>query len=258
MNRSSTDPSNINPKTIINVVEDGGAGHSLVAISENVFDRKKLAEWRRHLDHMTFYGGTTSFGDIPREQAWFYDGGGNFGDRVHWKDKHNDRWISRNYSDVLRDIQSQVQTYHDEFVFGGVIGDLPGIRHDTFDSCLINKYRGLGDSIKPHRDSETVFGNNPSVAILSIGCTREIVFQRILYNKSRLNSIKRDQAFDGQQTIRITMPSGSILFMGGETQKYYSHEIKKVNVDPVSSKKHVDREDFVRYSLTFRQYVGHD
>lgn len=239
------------PEIIIQV--DEGAGYSVVAIAKNVFGCDEIMAWRRHLDQMRFYGGKTSFGDIPREQAWFYDGGGNFGDRVHWKDKENSRWIARKYSDTIRSIQSEVQRYHDQCIFGGEIGSLTGVRRDTFDSCLINKYRGLGDSIKPHRDSEKVFGNNPSVAIVSIGCAREIVFERILYDKDRLNSVKRDIGFTGQQTFSISMPEGSILFMGGETQKYYSHEIKKVRGDIISSDK--DDKDFVRYSLTFRQYA---
>lgn len=238
--------------TIINHKETNG-NHSLVTLATNVVDAKVLTEWTEKLDGMTFYGGKTSFGDIPREQSWFYDDGGNFGDRVGWKDPDNPRWIARKYNETLLDIQQYVQGYVDTTVFSNDIcadDTCAGVRRDVFNSILANKYRGGGDSIKPHRDSEIVFGNNPSVAILSIGCTREIIFERILYDEDRINSIKRDKSFDGEMSIKVTLTSGSVLFMGGEVQKYYSHEIKKVR----NSDGDIDGGGGVRYSLTFRQY----
>ena len=64
---------------------------------------------------------------------------------------------------------------------GGIIANA------IFDMLLLNKYRGLGDSIKPHRDSETILVTNLTVLILSIGCSREIIFQEgILYDPNNL------------------------------------------------------------------------
>lgn len=234
--------------TIIRQKEANG-NYSFVGLSKNVFDEKSQMDFYDYLEKMDFYGGVTSFGEIPRQQAWFYDGGGNFGDRAKWTDLQNPRWIARTYNPVLRHIQNRLQTWYAATFSDKMIG--PGINTQAvFDSILLNKYRGWGDSIKPHRDSETIFGDNPTVLILSIGCPREIIFQRILYDKDNLNSIKRDRDFkQGEQSIRVNLPSGSVLLMGGEVQKYYSHEIKKV---VGSSNK--DAGDNVRYSLTFRQY----
>lgn len=229
--------------TIINQMEDNG-NYSFVGLSENVFDKKTQEDFYDYLEKMEFYGGVTSFGEIPREQAWYYDGGGNFGDRANWTDLQNPRWIARTYNPVLRCIQNRIQTWYDANISCMCKGGINA--NAIFDSILLNKYRGLGDSIKPHRDSETIFGDNPTVLILSIGCPREIVFQRILYDPNNLNSIKRDRNFKGDQTFRVNLPSGSVLFMGGEVQKYYSHEIKKVGS--------VNKGDHTRYSLTFRQY----
>lgn len=249
-------------KFLLNKKEENG-NHSVVALVENVFDSEFQKSWFDHLQTMEFYGGKTSFGDVPREQMWVYDGGGNFGERANWTDLDNPRWIARPYCSELLRIQESVQKYFDD-VFGVV--DIGGVNGGAiFDSILLNKYRGFGDSIKPHRDSEEIFGDNPSVAILSLGCPREIIFQRILYNKDNLNSVKRDRAYDGggningNGTFKVMLPSGSILFMGGELQKYYSHEIKKVKVieDLIldAGSRRLLLGGNIRYSLTFRQYA---
>ena len=48
-------------------------------------------------------------------------------------------------------------------------------------SCLINKYRDNNDSIKPHRDSLSSFGNNLTIVGLSIGSSRILRLKRIIY-----------------------------------------------------------------------------
>ena len=138
-------------------------------MSENVFDVSTQNYMYDYLETMEFYGGVTSFGEIQREQAWFYDGGGNFGDRAKWSDLENPRWIARMYNPQLYSIQERVQKWYDETFYR--MGDkLTGVNTGAvFDSILLNKYRGFGDSIKPHRDSEEIFGDNPTVLILSLG-----------------------------------------------------------------------------------------
>lgn len=236
-------------QTILKNREENG-NYSVVTLTENVLEAKQQAGLFDYLETMKFYGGKTSFGDIPREQLWVHDGGGNFGDRANWSDLENPRWVARMYTPPLYSIQSDIQTWFSN----AFVGADAGIRGDAiFDSILMNKYRGFGDSIKPHRDSEQIFGDNPSVVILSLGCPREIIFNRIIYDKQNTNSMKRDNMFEGERSFKVSMPSGSVLVMGGEVQKYYSHEIKKV--------KDHDRvilgggfSGDIRYSLTFRQY----
>jgi alkylated DNA repair dioxygenase AlkB len=230
--------------------EENG-NYSIITLSENVLDSEQQAALFHYLETMEFYGGKTSFGDIPREQMWVHDGGGNFGDRANWTDLENPRWVARMYTPTLYSIQRDIQSW---FTRGAVWCAGDGFRSDAiFDSILMNKYRGFGDSIKPHRDSEEIFGDNPSVVILSIGCPREIIFNRIIYDKKNPNSMKSNNTFEGVRTFRILMPSGSVLVMGGEVQKYYSHEIKKVkDHDRLVSSGGFGGD--IRYSLTFRQY----
>lgn len=238
---------------------EGGGGFSVISIVKNVFNGDERRRCFDYLNTMEFYGGKTSFGDIPRQQRWVYDGGGNFGDRANWTDLENPRWVARMYNPELMSIGNRIQKWFSgDFAKEAGLDKLDGVNHEVcFDSILLNKYRGFGDSIKPHRDSEKIFGNNPSVAILSVGCPREIIFQRVLYDPDNLNSIKRDRDID--ETFRVRLPSGSVLFMGGEVQKYYSHEIKKVkDHDRIIAGSRVgecvEEESEIRYSLTFRQY----
>ena len=226
---------------------ENNGNDSVVCLAENAFSSCLYARWMEYLATTELYGGQTSFGEIPRLQRYSCDGGEFFGMRAGWKDDGNDRWIARKYDDGLLEIQSFVQSYFDTHISPmNIPGVISGI---MFDSCLANYYRSVKDSIKPHRDSEVIFGDNPTVMILSFGLPREIIFERILYDKDNLNSIKKDKTFcGGQKTTRIMMPARSILFMGGEVQKYYSHEIKKVFCDVLPE------DEGSRHSLTFRQY----
>jgi hypothetical protein len=179
-----------------------------------------------------FRAGTSSFGSIPRLQKWYNESGEYFS--KEWADQCNPRWVACPYEPELTAIQRRMQAYVDG-------ASIPGIAPVRFNSCLMNMYRTGMDSIKPHRDSEVIFGDNPTVAILSVGSPRDIVFRRIVYDKNRLQSIKPDKA--APETITLRLTSGSVLLMGGAVQKYYSHEIaKQASIDSP------------RYSLTFRQY----
>ena len=199
--------------------EDSG-NYSVVGLAENAITEDMRDVVFEYLQGREFCGGETSFGAIPREQLWFNMCGEDFGVRAGWKDTENARWKSCVFDETLRGICDLVQ---DKFESYGLAG-IPGVQNAVFDSVLVNKYVGPRTSIKPHRDSEEVFGDNPTVLILSIGCPREIIFKRIIYNPEKLKSIKMDKTFNGCREFKIRLPPGSILFMGGETQKYYSHE----------------------------------
>lgn len=180
-----------------------------------------------------FKGGTTSFGDIPRLQKWYQEDGRYFSKT--WKDQELERWTSNIYESKLLELQEYVK----EQIEVLDIYKYNGINKPTINSCLLNKYRTGTDSIRPHRDNQTTFGDNPSVIGISYGDEREIVFNRIHYDPLRMNSIKSDKT--NSQEIRLNLPSGSMFIMAGAIQKYFSHEIPKTD----STK--------TRYSMTFRQ-----
>ncbi len=189
-------------------------------------------EWR---------GGMSSFGKpIPRLQRWYQTEGRYFSPT--WRGKYP-RWEPFSYDDSLLEIQEQVNEMTNELV-----APLDDLAMPTFNSCLINYYRDNQDSIKPHSDSVTVFGNQPTIAIISIGASRDIYFKRkdITNNNGdggdKKSSLKLDQ-INKHLNGKITLEEGSLLVMSGDTQYHYLHEIPKV-----------DEDKGERYSLTFREY----
>lgn len=95
-----------------------------------------------------------------------------------------------------------------------------------FNSVLANLYRDGRDSMGWHADDEPELGAQPLIASLSFGAAR----------KFRLRS-RRDK----RVVQMIELEHGSLLLMGGETQRLYQHDLPKVHG-------HVEE----RINLTFR------
>ena len=223
------------PRDILYQLEPNGE-HSYIGIIDDAFHVKYvefLYSWLEKMDD--FKSGQTSFGEIPRLQKWYQRNGQYFSKT--WKDQDMERWMSHTYDDALYDLERYVQRMISHFG----LQEKQNVQIPSINSCLINKYRCGSDSIKPHRDNQTTFGENPTVIGISLGVEREIVFKRIEYNPEKMNSIKLDK--ERMEEIRIPLKPGSLFIMGGSVQKYYSHEIPKVEMDGV------------RYSLTFREFI---
>lgn len=94
-----------------------------------------------------------------------------------------------------------------------------------FNSVLLNLYRDGQDSVSWHSDDEKELGKNPVIASVSFGASRDFKLKHKYqdYNDS------------------ISLTSGSLLVMRGETQHYWQHSIPKTSkkVEP-------------RINLTFR------
>jgi alkylated DNA repair dioxygenase AlkB len=99
----------------------------------------------------------------------------------------------------------------------------------SFNSVLLNYYRGGSDSVSWHADDETELGPNPIVASVSLGAERTLEFKP----KFNLTTPKK----------QIVLGSGSILIMGKTIQNNWLHQIPKISgtIDP-------------RISLTFRNH----
>jgi alkylated DNA repair dioxygenase AlkB len=98
----------------------------------------------------------------------------------------------------------------------------------TFNSVLLNYYRDNNDSMGYHSDDERELGPRPTIASISIGSQRTILF------KSKLEKTLKP--------IRVELESGSLLIMRGDTQKNWKHAIDKQR-----------RPCGPRINLTFRQ-----
>ncbi len=98
----------------------------------------------------------------------------------------------------------------------------------TFNSLLLNLYRGGRDSIGFHTDAEPELGVNPVVASVSFGAVREFVLKHM---KTR-----------ERKTYRLA--HGSLLVMGGTCQHHWMHGVPKTEEDVGG-----------RINLTFRRIM---
>jgi alkylated DNA repair dioxygenase AlkB len=100
----------------------------------------------------------------------------------------------------------------------------------AFNSVLLNYYRDQRDSMGFHSDDERELGPRPTIASLSLGQERVLVFKH-----------KSDRTL---RPYKLCLESGSLLIMRGETQQHWVHGIAKSTV-PCGP----------RVNLTFRHII---
>jgi alkylated DNA repair dioxygenase AlkB len=86
------------------------------------------------------------------------------------------------------------------------------VKHN-FNSVLLNLYRDQHDGMGMHSDDERELGPEPAIASLSLGEERTF----LLKHKSRKDL----------KTVKLTLPSGSLLLMQGQTQQHWRHGINR-------------------------------
>ena len=142
---------------------------------------------------------------IPRLQCWIGDEGCNYsysGKKLHRQDWTKELLMIKNK-----------------------ISQQAGLE---FNSVLANYYRDGQDSMGWHADDEKELGKNPTIAALSFGGERDLVFKNIL----------------SKETLAIPQLSGALIIIDGQTQQYWQHSIKK-------TKKFISP----RINLTFRNIM---
>jgi len=118
------------------------------------------------------------------------------------------------WTPILRQLRRQVET-----LTGG-----------EFNSVLLNYYRDGNDSMGMHSDDERELGNQPAIASLSLGETRDFVLK---------HRFRKDL-----KTFKLPLAAGSLLLMQGDTQQYWRHGINKLR-----------RPCGARINLTFRKII---
>jgi len=171
---------------------------------------------------LQWFGGDYEGREISRKQRWYHVDGSYFCEK--WP--RFDRWVSNPYTDILMESQNYVQDYVNNVLNVDV----------NINSVLVNYYETGKIIIPKHRDNENIFGDNPTVVVVSLGSTRTLRFSRVDPNVSSLKVIG--------DTIDIDLKPKSILIMKGTTQKYFCHEILPC------------KSELPRYSLTFRNKEG--
>jgi len=161
------------------------------------------------------YGKTNKNKIIDRQQKWYHHDKEPF--CKEWKHSY-DRWLSHDYTQILTDTESYINTVVNQVIPTGV--EIP-----KYNSILVNKYQDGSCFIPKHKDNPLSFGTTPTIGLLSLGCDREFV----LKNTDRSYSYK--------------LKDNSLLIMAGASQQYYTHELLK---DPSIKE--------CRYSLSFREH----
>ena len=100
-----------------------------------------------------------------------------------------------------------------------------------FNSVLLNYYRDHRDSMGMHSDDESELGKRPVIASLSLGEERTLLLR---------HRYRKDLG-----TLKLPLPSGSLLVMKGDTQRHWKHGITKQN-QPCGP----------RVNLTFRTIIA--
>ena len=98
--------------------------------------------------------------------------------------------------------------------------------NSTFNSVLLNWYRDGSDYLSWHADDEPELGQEPTIASVSFGETRDFVLRR-----------KQNHA----EKIMVPLEHGSLLVMSGKLQSYWEHSVPKRR-----------RVQGSRFNLTFR------
>lgn len=141
---------------------------------------------------------------IPRLQAWFGDEGLVY--TYSGLTLQPNPWLPE-----LEALKHRIEDYSDTH----------------FNSLLANLYRDENDSVGWHADDEPELGENPVIASLSLGETREFALKH------------RDHP---HQKVRLDLRNGDLLIMKGALQHHWLHQLPK-------AKTHCDP----RINLTFRR-----
>ena len=114
-----------------------------------------------------------------------------------------------------------------------VRGRIEALCGTRFNSVLANLYRDGNDSMGWHSDDEPELGGAPVIASLSLGAERRFRLRRRLPRGMRAMP---------EDTVELRLPHGSVLRMGGATQRLYRHELPKARALTAA-----------RLNLTFRR-----
>jgi len=142
---------------------------------------------------------------VPRLQAWYSDKGLTYR-------YSNMTLASKPWTATLATLKERISDY---------------CQHD-FNAVLANLYRDQHDSVSWHSDDEAELGNMPIIASLSLGAARDFQLKHI----------------DNKEKLTLSLSTGSLLIMRGDTQRYWQHCVPKRA-----------KEIEARINLTFRKII---
>jgi alkylated DNA repair dioxygenase AlkB len=226
----------------IEYIKEDNDNDSVFIIIDNFLSPEELILYEKHVNNIEDWkGGIYGNNTVPRLQKWYHDDNKYFAQ--HWLNQNIKRWSSHHSEEWLVNLRTKVQEKINE-IFKTIIteNNINGCNKPDINSSLINYYRDGNDYIKYHVDDEKIFGDNPTISMLTFGTERTLKFKRIIYNKDiKYKYIKNHDKEDLNKSFVIK--PGSLFLMMGSVQKFYCHGVERdcEIKDP-------------RFSLTFREH----
>lgn len=218
-------------------IKEKNKQESIIIVIENFFLEKEKNKILQNLENISnWHHGMAFERKIPRLQRWYHTTNKPFS--PFWKKSYR-RWESNEYEDWLIELQNSLQCKLKKVLKPFLIKH-PSLKNVNFNSVLVNKYVDGSHFIRQHKDDEMIFNSNPSIVSISFGATRQFIMQRVKYNEDNPKSMKRNKD-ETHLDLNISLKHGTILIMGGTSQKYFSHGVPREE----SCKKE-------RYNMTFR------
>ncbi|KAL3820843.1 hypothetical protein ACJIZ3_006748 [Penstemon smallii] len=127
---------------------------------------------------------------------------------------------------------------------------IPG---SSFNSLLLNRYKGGNDYVGWHADDEKLYGPTPQIASVSFGCERDFLLKKKPNRNSQDEMTSRNESEPPRKRSKkvnnvdqhsFLLKHGSLLVMSGYTQRDWVHSVpKRVKAESV------------RINLTFRKIL---
>lgn len=217
------------------------AGDSLFVEIPNFLSAAEIAHYGALLETTADWkAGEFAGGKTPRLQKWFQDDARYFS--KHWNNQDLERWKSAPADAWLAELRTRIQVAIDKLFETQIDGTYSGCRRPAFNSTLINYYRDGNDYIRYHKDDEKVFGDNPTIAMLTFGCPRELKFKWTMTPKDRTSATFTTMHHENDREYCVE--PGTLFLMAGSVQKSYWHGVER---DPSITAS--------RFSLTFREHI---
>jgi len=162
----------------------------------------KNIRWKQ--DKIKMYGDVIP---LPRLTSWYGDSGSNY--TYSGISSQPNEWTPE-----LFELKQRIEA---------AIGS-------KFNSVLLNWYRDGDDHLSWHADDEVELGNEPTIASVNFGATRDFILRR-----------KDNHA----EKLVVPLGQGSLLVMAGELQTFWEHSVPK--------RKKVKES---RFNLTFRKILN--
>ncbi|XP_038882915.1 DNA oxidative demethylase ALKBH2 [Benincasa hispida] len=123
---------------------------------------------------------------------------------------------------------------------------LPG---SSFNSLLLNRYKGGNDYVGWHSDDEKVYALNQEIASVSFGCERDFLLKKKPNKTSQRRNdeeppAKKSKKSSVADSHSFVLKHGSLLVMRGYTQRDWMHSVPKRL-----------KAEATRINLTFRHVI---